>query len=152
MRKILKTVYFFVLFSLCSPSIWAASNQTNLVERNDFYFLISNYETKRQGGQKLNIYVKFAYKKDLPTSEYVDYRLMRKDVLAFMEPSAELPVNIYWEIIATKMGRDLIKKYPLEGVSVQLQVLNNLNPDTYEPGEHGPIFTIGSIEPIQTLH
>ena len=143
---------FLVILSFCSLSISATANHTDNQERNDFYFAISKYKTQRQGGQIVNIYVKFAYKKELPTSKYVDYRLMRKDILQYMEPSSELPVQIYWEIIATKIGRELIKKYPIEGVSVQLEVLDNLNPDTYEPGDHGPIFTIGTIEPINIHH
>ena len=152
MNNLLKVIVVFVAVSFGSTSLWATANQNINNERNDFYFAIPKYNTKRQGGQTVNIYVKFAYKKGLSTSEYVDYRIMRKEILQYMEPSIEFPAEIFWEIIATKMGKELIKKYPIEGVSVQLEVLDNPNPDTYEPGDHGPVFTIGTIEPINIHH
>jgi hypothetical protein len=152
MPKLLQTMIFLVMITLGFTSLDAAANQDVYSEKNYFYFAIPKYNTKRQGGQTVNIYVKFAYKKGLPTSQYVDYRLMRKDMLQYMEPSSKLPAEIFWEIIATKIGRTLMHRYPIEGVSVQLEILDNPNPDTYEPGDHGPIFTAGAIEPINSPH
>ncbi len=114
-------------------------------ESNYFQFMIPKYHTARQSGQILNIYVRYAYKKNLPITEYPDYRLLRSVVLNYMEPSVELPEHIFWEILAQQIGKDLMKNFPLTGISVQLEVLDNQNPDAYEPGDHGPIYTTGNI-------
>jgi hypothetical protein len=121
-------------------------------ERHYFQFVIPKYQTQRQGGQTVSVYVRFAYQKDLPAAKYVDYKLMRADVLKYMEPTEEYPTNVYWEILARAMGRDLMKHYPLAGVSVQLIVLDNSNPDSFEPGDHGPIYTLGRIEPLNVMN
>lgn len=65
-----------------------------------------------------------------------------------MEPSNEFPADVFWEVLATKMGKELINDFPVSGVSIQLNVLDNQNPDSNEPGDHGPIFTIGDIAPL----
>jgi hypothetical protein len=65
-----------------------------------------------------------------------------------MEPSDEFPAEVFWEILATNMAKELMKDFPLDGVSIQLTVLDNQNPDSYEPGDHGPIVTIGKIAPL----
>ena len=65
-----------------------------------------------------------------------------------MEPSDDLPTEVFWEVIAEKMGKDLMSEFPFEGLSIQLNVKDNQNPDSYEPGNHGPIYTIGNISPL----
>ena len=116
-------------------------------ERNDFQFAIHQYHSSRQSGQVVNIYVKYAYQRNLPTTDYPDYRILRTKVLQYMEPTEELPTEVYWEIVATKIGKELMHDFPLAGVSVQLYVLDN--PDGGEPGDHGPIFTTGDIMPFK---
>lgn len=144
MKPIFKAIVLVVFVFFGSASAWANSTE----DRNYFQFVIPKYQTHRQGGQTISVYVRFAYKQGLPESQYVDYRLMRKDVLSYLEPSDEYPINVFWEILATTMGHDLMKNYPIEGVSVQLVVFDNQNPDTFEPGDHGPVFTTGNIEPL----
>lgn len=46
------------------------------------------------------------------------------------------------------MGRELMKDFPLNGVSIQLHVLDNPKPGRYEPGDDGSIFTAGDIAPL----
>lgn len=120
--------------------------------RNYFQFMIPKYHTTRQSGQVVNIYVRYAYQKSLPVDQYPDYRLLRSVVLKYMEPTIEFPAEVFWEILATEMGNELIKEFPLTGVSVQLEVLDNPNPDAFEPGDHGPVFTIGDIAPLDIHH
>ncbi|MCX7119415.1 MAG: hypothetical protein NTZ86_06080 [Legionellales bacterium] len=95
----------------------------------------------------VNINVRYAYKKDLPERDYPDYRILRTQVLKYMEPSEALPMNTFWEILATRMGRELMRDFPLASVSVQLTVLDNQNQVGNEPSDHGPIFTLGDISP-----
>jgi len=148
MKNLFKTIVLIVIISHWPLSLWATPNHEETGERNYFQFVIPKYHTTRQSGQIVNIYVKYAYKKDLPTNEYSDYRILRTTILRYMEPSDEFPAEIFWEIVATNMGRELMKHFPLEGVSIQLIVLDNQNPASYEPGDHGPIFTVGKIEPL----
>ncbi|KTD60915.1 hypothetical protein [Legionella shakespearei] len=151
MNNLLKTLILFVLISYWPVSSWATSHE-ELNERNYFQFVIPEYHTTRQSGQTLDVYVRYAYKPGLPTSEYPDYRLLRTRILKYMEPSEELPAEVFWEIIATSMGRELMHDFPLTGVSVQLYVHDNQNPDSFEPGDHGPTFTAGDITPLDIHH
>ena len=148
MKNLFKTLLLIAVISYCPVSLWATPNHENREEKNYFQFVIPKFYTKRQSGQTVNIYVKYAYKQDLPTKEYPDYRILRTKVLKYMEPSKEFPAEIFWEIIATHMGRELMKDFPLDGVSIQLTVLDNQDPNRYEPGDHGPIFTMGKITPL----
>ncbi|KTD79259.1 hypothetical protein [Legionella waltersii] len=152
MNHLFKAMVFIVIVTFGSMSSWAGPTQPSTTEKNYFQFAIPNYETKRQGGQMVNIYVRFAYKKNLPTSEYFDYRTMREDVLKYMEPSNDYPSEVFWEILATAMGRELMGKYPLDGISIQLDVINNPDPNAFEPGDHGPIYTVGDILPLDIHH
>ena len=147
MKNIFKTILLIVAISNWPTSVFATSHHDNKNENNSFQFVIANYHTTRQSGQIVNVYIKYAYKKNLPPSEYFDYKLMRLKILKYMEPSEEFPAEIYWEIIASSMGRELMKDFPLDGVRIQLMVLDNQNPDSYEPGDHGPIFTMGHVDP-----
>lgn len=131
-------------------SLAALTTHQNKQEKNYFQFVIPKYHTSRQSGQTVDIYVRYAYKENLPITKYPDYRLLRTKVLTYMEPSEELPMDIFWEIIATKMGKELMKNFPLSGVSIQLNVLDNQSADSYEPGDHGPTFTLGNIAPLDT--
>lgn len=152
MKNLLKTALLIVMLT-CSPvSLWASTIQETLNERNYFQFVIPKYHTTRQSGQTVDVYVKYAYKRGLPTGEYPDYRLLRTRILKYMEPSEEYPAEMFWEIIATNMGKELMNDFPLAGVSIQLYVLDNPNPDSYEPGDHGPTFTIGEITPLDIHH
>lgn len=148
MNNIFRTILFIAVISSWSVSLWATPNDEKTGEKNYFQFAISKYHTTRQSGQTVNIYVKYAYKSGLPTSEYPDYRILRTKILRYMEPSDEFPAEIFWEILATHMGKELMRDFPLDGVSIQLTVLDNPNPDSYEPGDHGPIFTMGKIAPL----
>ncbi len=151
MKNLFKIILLMAVISYSPASLWATSNHEDIGEKNYFQFVISKYHTKRQSGQTVNIYVKYAYKMNLPTSEYPDYRVLRTKILRYMEPSDEFPADVFWEIIATNIGRELMKDFPLDGVSIQLTVLDNQKPDSYEPGDHGPIFTMGKIDPLD-LH
>ncbi len=148
MNNLFKTIFLVVVITYWPVSLWATEGHEDKGEKNYFQFVIPKYHTTRQSGQTVNIYVRYAYKKDLPVSEYLDYRILRTKVLEYMEPSEEFPINIFWEILATQMGKKLMSDYSLEGVSIQLTVLDNQNPDSYEPGDHGPIFTVGNIAPL----
>ncbi len=143
MRK--KWCLLFITALMVYQSSANASNKV-LPERNYFQFEIANYHTTRQSGQTLNVYVRYAYQQNLDTKLYPDYRKLRDQSMKYLEPTAELPVNVYWEIIATQLGKDLMQNYPLRAISVQLVVLDN--PAGNEPGTHGPVYTIGDIAPL----
>lgn len=148
MKHLLKTVVLYTAVSITPIYANATSYNSETRVRNEFQFAIAQYHTARQSGQTVNLYVKFAYKKDLPTTDYVDYRELRKDVLTYMEPTETYPMDTFWEILATKMGDELMEKYPLDGVSVHLEVMDNTDPNRFEPGDHGPTYTVGDITPL----
>lgn len=148
MRPSLKTLFLILVLSLSTITLWANTQDETHTERNYFQFVIPKYKTTRQSGQTVSIYVRYAYKPGLPTSQYFDYKIAREKLLKHMEPSDEFPMNTYWELLATAMGKDLMNEFPLSGVSIQLTVIDNQNPNSYEPGDHGPIYTIGDIAPL----
>ena len=149
MKNLLKTVLLCTALFITPIYAHAATNIPNMHVRNEFQFAIPQYHTARQSGQVVNIYVKFAYKKGLPTSDYKDYRVMRENILVYMEPTNDYPIDVFWEILATKMGDELMAKYPLGGVSIHLEVMDNTDPNRFEPGDHGPTYTIGDIAPLE---
>jgi hypothetical protein len=148
MKKLFKKILLVVVISSSSFSLWASSTVEGSSEKNYFQFAINHYHTARQSGQVVDVYVKYAYKKNLPTSEYFDYRVLRTKILKYMEPTEAFPANIFWEILATEMGKEAMRDFPLDGVSIQLHVLDNPDPGSFEPGDHGPIVTIGDIAPL----
>lgn len=152
MKNLFKIILLVMVIVYYPPFSFASMSDEDHNEKNYFQFVIPKYNTSRQSGQTVNIYVRYAYKNNLPTNQYPDYRILRTAVLKYMEPSEEFPAEIFWEIIATEMGRDLMKDFPLDGVSIQLEVLDNQNPDSFEPGDHGPTFTVGNITPLDVHH
>ena len=58
-----------------------------------------------------------------------------------MEPTETYPMNTFWEILATKMGDELMEKYPLDEVCIHLKVMDNTDPNRFEPGDHRPTYT-----------
>ena len=130
--KVFTKIFIVVLFIFSWESFaWASADAESTIEKNYFQFVITKYHTTRQSGQTLNIYVRYAYKQDLAVSEYPDYRKLRASILAYMEPTNEFPAGVYWEVLATKIGKDLMSNYPLEGLSIQLEVLDNPDPNTF---------------------
>lgn len=119
--------------------------------KNSFQFQINSYHTQRQGGQTIDFYVRYTIKDDVDYSKYPDYRELRNIVLPYLEPSEQLPVNIFWEVIAAKIGDDLKSRYPMAGISVQLLVHPNESGSISEPGFHGPIYTVGDVVPLSQV-
>lgn len=142
LKKVILVAFFAV--SLFAASYVFAAN-------NNFQFQISNYHTTRQSGQVIDVFVRYAMKDDVDYTKYPDYRELRKIALKYLEPTSDLPVNIFWEVIAAKMAKDLMKRYPFAGISVQLLVHPNETGDIYEPGFHGPIYTVGDVIPLSQV-
>ncbi|MDP3561649.1 MAG: hypothetical protein Q8R83_05695 [Legionellaceae bacterium] len=154
MKLLVNIVILNLFINSWSSPLMAQPNCHNVNEKNYFQFSIAQYHTQRQSGQTINVYVRYAYTPHLSQDKYPDYRVLRTAILKYMEPSKELPAEVYWEIIATQMGKELMKNFPISGVSIQLDVKGNENPDPNksEPGDHGPIFTIGDIAPLDIHH
>lgn len=140
-----KLIQLFIAITLISGSTWTFAGN------NNFQFQISEYHTKRQAGQVLDVYVRYAMKDEVKYSQYPDYRELRKIAMKYLEPTADLPINTYWEIIAAKMSEELMASYPLSGVSIQMLVYPNEKGTIYEPGFHGPIFTVGDAIPFNNV-
>lgn len=147
MKYLLRTLVLTAWIAFTPPMARAISDEHS-TEKNYFQFVIPHYHTARQSGQDVDVYVRYAYRANLPVEQYPDYRELRTSVLRYMEPSEELPRDTFWEIIATQMGTELMKNFPLDGISIQLNVHDNQTPPSYEPGDHGPVFTTGNIAPL----
>ena len=117
----------------------------------NFQFQISDYHTQRQAGQTLDVYVRYAIKDKVASSKYPDYRELRKIVISYLEPTASLPVNIFWEVIAAQLAEDLMSRYSFSGISVQILVHPNERGVIFEPGFHGPIYTVGDVIPLSQV-
>lgn len=140
----LKNITFFLLLIVIIP----AQASKPVQESHLFQFQIQQIKTERQGGQTVTAYVRYALRDKLNFADFPDYKPMRECVLSYFQPSEALPRDIYWEVIAAEIGKDLMKNYPLKGVSVQLQVFPNISGSIVEPGFHGPTYTLGQIQPL----
>ena len=142
MKKFIQLLLIHVLI-FSSAAVFA--------NKNNFQFQISEYHTQRQSGQTLAVYVRYALKDSVESSQYPDYRNLRAVVASYLEPSTKLPIDTYWEIIAEKMAQDLMSQYPLAGISIQLLVYPSERADAFEPGFHGPIYTVGDVIPLNQV-
>lgn len=134
-----------LIFMLTVANISYAAN-------NNFQFQISDYHTKRQGGQTIDVNVRYAIKDDVDYLKYPDYIKVREIVLTYLEPNQKFPVNTYWEILAANIGNDLLAQYPIfAGVSIQMIVYPNEKGAIPEPGFHGPIYTKGDVIPFSQV-
>ena len=119
--------------------------------KNNFQFQISHYHTQRQSGQTLDVNIRYAMKDGVDYSNYPDYRELRTIAMKYLEPSANLPINTFWEVIAEKLGEELMSRYPFSGISVQMLVYPNEKGVISEPGFHGPIYTVGDVIPFTQI-
>lgn len=116
--------------------------------RQEFVFQILDVETARQHGRRLNVFVKYRYHDELPSSEYPDYRVIRSAVLDFIEVRPSQPPLEYWEILNGDLVRHLYATFPLSAITCQIQVRPDPDHAFKEPGFHASVATIGDIAPL----
>lgn len=106
-----------------------------------FEFKITNFITKRQGGQSIDVGIFYKYRSD-NYPNYLDLRDITIDILNNYGDE-----NTFWELIAQEIGNTLFKKYiyQITGIQVNLNVTPHTTNNNYEPGLHGPTYTIGDL-------
>ena len=117
------------------------------LSHQDFVFKVANYWTARQMGKLINFIVKFRYPHDANMTDYIEYTQMRECVLYYAEPTPELPMPVYWELVNNAIVKNLTSRFRVLGMSSQIQVQGE-SVRMYEPGDHGSIVTVGDIEPL----
>ena len=116
--------------------------------KRDFMFQVAGYQTANQGGQTMNIFVRYRYNAGIATEDIPNYIDLRTQVLNFLN-DVDASQNPYWETLNQQICTQLKEGFPLEAISCQLQVLSDDRPGLpYEPGFHTTIHTIGDIEPL----
>lgn len=97
-----------------------ASNSINSMDHvtQDFAFVASYINSTRQYGKCLNFIVKYRYIGD----QYFDYKPLRETLMYYSEPTPELPMAVYWEIVNKAFVKNITSRYSLEGISSQIQV------------------------------
>jgi len=120
-----------------------AAGSTNINDHmtQDFAFVAAYINSTRQYGKCLNFIVKYRY----IGNHYFDYKPLRETLLYYSEPTPELPIAVYWEIVNKAFVKNISSRYDLEGISSQIQVLYRVTDDIAEPGTHGSIITLGSM-------
>lgn len=106
-----------------------------------FQFQISNFITTRQGCQAINIGISYKYKND----DYPNYLELREIAINILNNYGDN--NTFWEYIAQEIGNTIYTKYSnqITGVKVVLNVLSHTTNNNFEPGLHGPTYTIGDV-------
>jgi len=106
-----------------------------------FEFQIGNFVTKRQGGQAINVGIFYKYRCD----NYPNYLELREIAIDILNNFGD--ENTFWEFIAQEIGNTLFKKYfnVITGIQVKLSVLPHTTNNNFEPGLHGPTYTLGDI-------
>ena len=102
-----------------SRSKQQARVDTNLVE--EFSFVIKDLKVDHQGGNTLNINVRYRYKANMHLSDYPDFRLVAKDLETFL---TNYPNDTdYWEIVNKKITLLVLDKYSaIASVTSQIDV------------------------------
>ena len=131
------------------PTASAAQDSTSTsTTHRDFMFQVIGYKTENQGGQTMNMFFHYRYDNGIATKDIPNYIDLRKDAIAFID-GVDAKANPYWETLTLELCTQLKDKYPVEGISCQLQIY----PDDreglpYEPGYHTSITTLGNIDPL----
>ncbi|KAG2434140.1 hypothetical protein HXX76_007867 [Chlamydomonas incerta] len=126
----------------------------DLVE--DFQFELRNLYTNRQRGARVNIFVKFRYyttkiMKDYSTETGTyDYQDMKQVILPYV-PAGGMNItrDTFWEIVNREMTKDLWSKFPIQGISVRMEVQGMSSGGI--PSHRASTVTIGNIEPWASM-
>lgn len=137
-----------VLIGILTCSVLVAGCGSTPRVHQEFMFQVVDLETPRQYGQTVNLYIKYRYRDDLPSSQYPDYRKVRDSALAFIKIRPEDPALEYWEILNGHLVQHLYDSFPFSGVTSQMQVHPSHNEKLDEPGYHASIATVGDIIPL----
>ncbi|HEY6246778.1 MAG TPA: hypothetical protein VIX17_22685 [Pyrinomonadaceae bacterium] len=120
------TVALTVCFAIraeSSPQVSRSKQQprvdANLVE--EFSFVIKDLKVDHQGGNTLNITVRYRYKAKVQVSDYPDFRLVAKDIETFL---TTYPNDTdYWEIVNKKITLLVLNRYSaIASVKSQIDV------------------------------
>jgi hypothetical protein len=92
---------------------------TNPVE--EFSFVIKDLKVDHQGGNTLNISLRYRYKANVLVSDYPDFRLVAKDIETFL---TKYPNDTdYWEVVNKKITLLVLDKYSaIASVTSQIDV------------------------------
>jgi len=106
-----------------SPQLAGSKQQPHvdntLVE--EFSFLIKDFKVDHQGENTLNIKVKIRYKKSMLVTDYPDFRVIAKDIEAFLTSYPN--ETDYWEIVNKKITLLVLDKYSaIESVTSEIEV------------------------------
>jgi hypothetical protein len=87
----------------------------------EFSFLIKDFKVNHQGGNTLNVRIRYRYKANMSLSDYPDFRLIAKDIETFL---TNYPNETdYWEIVNKKITLLVLTKYSaLASVTSQIEV------------------------------
>jgi hypothetical protein len=88
----------------------------------EFSFVIKDFRVNHQGGNTLNVFVRYRYKPNMLVSDYPDFRLVAKDIETFL---TNYPNDSdYWEILNKKITLLVLNRYSsITSVTSQIEVL-----------------------------
>jgi hypothetical protein len=116
--------------------------------RVDFMFQVLGYHTANQGNQTINFYLHYRYRSGLPTAKYPNYLKVRGTLLSYMK-QINPKLNLFWEVLNTRICSRILHRFPLQAISCQFQVYPDNRPGLpYEPGYHSSVVTYGHIEAL----
>lgn len=113
-----------------------------------FMFQVVGVQTSLQGGHTLNLFLHYRYNRGITDREIPDYRKLRQRALDYLK-TADVPTDIYWEVLNHHLCDHLKSNYPLEAISCEMQVAAGEN--GLQPGAapyRASVETIGDIEPL----
>ena len=139
------SIFCLALLACAGQSV---SPTTATTPHQEFQFQELDLKTARQYGRTLNMVIRYRYREGLSSSQYPDYRIIRREALDFLRIRASEPANEYWEVLNGDLARHLFKSFPLQGITSQMQVKPTPNSELDEPDWHSSIVTIGAVTPI----
>ncbi len=99
-----------------------SSSSAAVTTSEQFYFQVLTMKTLRQGGNVVDVYVGVSYPGGASNDEYLNDEPLLQIARKFIAPTAALPADAYWEVVAKEMAKAIYAFGPMAGVSVEVRV------------------------------
>ena len=101
------------------PPASAAATTATLQE--GFSFSLQNLQVSQQGGNTLDLSVRYAYRAGIRNDEYPDYRLLARTCEEFLRDYPNK--KAFWEVLNKELTATLLERFPaLNSITVEMQV------------------------------
>ena len=99
-----------------------SNSATGATSSEQYYFQVLNAKTLRQGGNVVDVYVGVSYPSGAASDAYLNDEPLMQIARNLIAPTAALPADAYWEVVAKEMATAIYASGPMAGASVEVRV------------------------------